>query len=160
MMKKGQKNHNHQHRHSEKGQSLVEFTASLIVLVIIVSGVLDIGRAFITFVAIENGAGEGAIFASYHPTWVTEQEAEAGGSPLPEFENISYRAAHESPGGLVDWRLARVTVDHPPSIEPGEPVTVTVTYSYTLMTPFLNIIVGDSILPLQASAAQVILNTE
>ena len=36
---------------SEKGQSLVEFAASAVVLMIIVAGVLDIGRAFMIFVA-------------------------------------------------------------------------------------------------------------
>ncbi len=86
-------------KRSEKGQSLVEFTASVVVLMIIVGGVLDIGRAYMIFVALENGAGEGAIFASYHPTWVTQTDAAAGGSSYPATENITYRATHESPTG-------------------------------------------------------------
>jgi hypothetical protein len=147
-------------RRSEQGQSLVEFAAGVVVLVIIVSGVLDLGRAFFTLVAIENGAGEGAIFASYHPAWVTEQDAQDGGSSWPEIENVTYRARHESPSGLVDPNLMTVSVDHPPTLQTGEHITVTVTYSYTVMTPFLHILVQGGMMPLTAEATQVIVNVD
>jgi Flp pilus assembly protein TadG len=159
-MKKTVAMHRKWWRRSEQGQSLVEFAAGVVVLVIIVSGVLDLGRAFFTFVAIENGAGEGAIFASYHPAWVTQADAAAGGASHPEFENITYRATHESPSGLVDSSLMVVGVEHPPSLQTGEHVTVTVTYSYTVMTPFLHILVDGGLLPLRAEAAQVIVNVD
>jgi hypothetical protein len=159
-MKKIVAKHRKWWRRSEKGQSLVEFAAGVVVLVIIVSGVLDLGRAFFTFVAIENGAGEGAIFASYHPAWVTEQDAEDGGSSWPEIENITYRATHESPSGLVDSSLMVVGVEHPPTLQTGEHITVSVTYSYTVMTPFLHILVDGGLLPLTAEAAQVIVKVD
>ena len=148
------------HRRSETGQSLVEFAAGLVAIILVLSGVLDIGRAFFAFVAIENGAGEGAIFAAYHPTWVTEDDV-APSEPNPEFQNITYRAAHESPAGVVDWSLSQVSVEYGGGTAVvGQPVTVTVSYSYTVMTPFLHIALEDGILPLRSSAAQTILSVD
>lgn len=142
----------HGWRCSETGQSLVEFMAGVVVLIILVSGVLDIGRAFMTFVAIENGAGEGALFASVHPKWVTDDHQD-------DPNNITYRAAHESPSGLVDWNLATVEVITSTE-EAGYPITVTVTYSYTVLTPFINQLIGGGNLPLRAEAVEMILNAD
>ena len=44
----------HARRRAEGGQSLVEFSASLVVLLLVLMAVLDIGRAFYAYVAIEN----------------------------------------------------------------------------------------------------------
>jgi Flp pilus assembly protein TadG len=147
-------------RRSEAGQSLVEFAASLVALMLVLSGVLDIGRAFFTFVAIENGAGEGAIFAAYHPTWITEDDVPPG-VPDSEFQNVTYRASHESPAGVVDWARATVEVDYDGGVATvGEAVTVTISYSYTVMTPFLHLALEDGILPLRSNAAQTILSVD
>lgn len=144
----------------EDGQSLVEFAASLVVLLLVLMAVLDIGRAFFTFVAIENAAGEGAIFASYHPTWVTQADATAGGADYPEYENVVARTMNESPSSLVDWSQASVEVQPPPLLQTGQPITVTVHFSYTLLTPFMSSLLQDSMLHLKAEASQVILNVD
>ena len=150
----------HARRRSEEGQSLVEFSASLVVLLLVLMAVLDIGRAFYAYVAIENAAGEGVLFASYHPTWVTQSDATAGGAETPQYENIVARTENESPHSLVDWSQANVTVTHPPSLETGETITVTVSYSYTLLTPFMNMLIQDNLLHLKAEATQVILSVD
>jgi Flp pilus assembly protein TadG len=139
---------------TQSGQSLVEFVGFVTVLLIILGGVLEIGRAYFAYVAIENGAGEGALFAAYHPTWIDDATSEGD---QPEFENIVYRATHESPSGIVDWSLARVTVEQPATLAVGQPITVSVTYSHTLLTPFIDIVSDNRILPLRASATQLIL---
>ena len=148
----------------ETGQSLVEFAAFLTVLLIVAAGVLDLGRAYFTLVAIEHAAGEGALFASYHPEWITEGDVPISyrvptGTATAEIDNITYRALHESPSGLVNLTGAAVGVAAP-TIDVAEPITVTVTYSYSLLTPFINVLVGDGILPLQASAVQIIVHLD
>jgi hypothetical protein len=42
----------------------------------------------------------------------------------------------------------------------GEPITVTVSYSYTIMTPFLHLALEDGVLPLRSNAAQTVLNVD
>jgi hypothetical protein len=142
---------------TERGQSLVEFVGFVTVLLIILGGVLEIGRAYFAYVAIENGAGEGALFAAYHPTWI---DATLSEGDQPEFENIVYRTTHESPSGIVDWNRARVTVQQPMTLTVGAPITVSVIYSHSLLTPFINIVSQDGVLPLRASATNVILRMD
>jgi hypothetical protein len=144
-------------RRSESGQSLVEFIGFATVLLIILGGVLEIGRAYFAYVAIENGAGEGALYAAYHPTWI---DADSSEGQQPQFENIIYRTTHESPSGIVDWNLARVIVEQPATLAVGEPITVSVIYSHTLMTPFITILSDDGILPLRAQAIHLIIRLD
>jgi hypothetical protein len=50
-------------RNRRRGQSLVEFAILLPLLILIVFGVLDLGRAFFALITITNAAREGARFA-------------------------------------------------------------------------------------------------
>jgi hypothetical protein len=42
----------------------------------------------------------------------------------------------------------------------GEPITVSVIYSHTLMTPFITILSDDGILPLRAQATHLIIRLD
>jgi hypothetical protein len=44
-----------------------------------------------------------------------------------------------------------------PTVSSGDPVTVTVTYSFTLATPIVNAIVPGGVIPLRAVASEAIL---
>ncbi len=52
----------------ESGQSLVEFAVMLTLLLILVSGILEAGRALFTYLAMRDAAQEGALYASTRPT--------------------------------------------------------------------------------------------
>ena len=56
-------------RSSEAGQSLVEFALIVTVLILIVVGIFEFGRAVEAYTEISNGAREGARYASVHPGW-------------------------------------------------------------------------------------------
>ena len=51
----------------EKGQSLVEFALVLPVLLIILSGVLDLGRLYYVYVVLTDSASEGVAYAISNP---------------------------------------------------------------------------------------------
>ncbi len=136
---------------AERGQSLVEFALMITLLVWLLAGILDLGRAYFTFLALRDAAGEGAYYGSIHPTWHTSANS---GDP----NNIEYRVKNSAPsGGLVDWSTTTVAVNAPDT-SPGNPIQVTATYSYTLLTPFIGAIVGSQTLPLGASAEAEILS--
>lgn len=136
---------------AQRGQSLVELTFMVIVLVWLLAGILDLGRAYFTFIALRDAAGEGAYYGSVHPTWQTS-------SDNADPNNITYRVKNSAPtGGLVDWSSATVTITAP-SPTPGNLLTVTVSYNYTLLTPFVGTIVGSQTLPLSATATAEILS--
>ena len=113
-----------------KGQSLVEVGLLMPLLVLMLAGILDLGRAYMTLVALNDAAAEGAAYAAIHPTDTTQ---------------IVARTA-DSSNALVtlDANLVSVTYVDPPTA--GNPITVTVGYEYQLLTPVLNAIVpGGSI---------------
>jgi Flp pilus assembly protein TadG len=53
---------------SEEGQSLIELGVSLTVLLIILVGVIELGMLFFQYIAMREGAQEGAVYASIYPT--------------------------------------------------------------------------------------------
>src|SRR6266404_8694608 len=55
------------YRRGARGQSLVETAISLSVLLLIFSGAVDLGRAFFSWVQINNAASEGAHWAATYP---------------------------------------------------------------------------------------------
>lgn len=50
------------------GQSVVEFAVLLPIMLLLIMGALDLGRAFFMKIALTNAAREGAYYISYHPT--------------------------------------------------------------------------------------------
>ena len=141
----------HQGGRAERGQSLVEFALMATALLLLLAGILDLGRAYFTFLALRDAAGEGAYYGSIYPNWHT-----AADSSDPN--NVEYRVKNSAPsGGLVDWSTVSVGVNAPDT-SPANPITVTATYSYTLVTPFIGAIVGGQTLPLTGSAVAEILS--
>lgn len=57
---------NNAHQHKEQGQSLTEFAISLVVILLLLAGVVDIGRAFFAYIIIRDAAQEGAVYGAIH----------------------------------------------------------------------------------------------
>ncbi len=56
-------------RKSEKGQGMVEFAVSLVLLMLILAGILDLGRMFFQYIAMRDAAQEGAVYGIVYPTY-------------------------------------------------------------------------------------------
>jgi len=130
------------HRKAEKGQSLLEFALIVPILLIILAGVLDLGRLYYAYVAVTDAAAEGASYAAIHPQ--ANERAEV------------LQRAQEASGALVQIDPTMVQVDCP-AVAAGAPITVTVSYSFTVATPLLNVIVPSGELRLRAVATESIL---
>ncbi len=127
-------------KRKERGQSLVEFALILPVLLIILAGVLDLGRLYYAYVAVTDAAAEGAAYAAIHPD---------------DADQIFDRAQAAS-GGLIEIDEGMVEIECP-TIASGDPITVTVSYTFTVVTPFINAMVPDDMLMLRAVASEAIL---
>ena len=139
---------------SERGQSLVEFTLMVSIAMILMLGLLDLGRAFFTFLAMQDAVGEGASFASVHPTWV---DGSIAGPDDDDPDNITYRVRNSAPTGtLVDMSTATVTVTDDGDTNIGSLITVTMTADFQLVTPFVGGIIGSQTLPLTVRSVAVI----
>ncbi len=118
-------------RKPTRGQGLVEFALVLPLLVLIIFGVLDLGRAFYSLIAITNAAREGARYGAYHADdmavgWtgvVAAVRREAAGSGI-DLSSSPINVA--CPDFNVDWWCDR-----------GEPITVSVSYDFDLLLGWL-----------------------
>jgi Flp pilus assembly protein TadG len=127
-------------KNNETGQSLVEVALTLPLLLLILMGILDLGRAYFTFITLSDAAAEGAAFAAVHPT---------------STQQVIDRAV-DSSNDIVVIDPSMVTVDYMDTL-PGNPITVTVAYDYEIITPIINGFAPDG-LTLRAVVVQAIIN--
>lgn len=120
-------------RQKEEGQGLVEFALILMVLVLVVFGVLDLGRAFHSLITITNASREGARYLTRHPL-----DKDNG------FAGTKEAAINEADGAIIVLTPDQVDValcldeDAISGCDSGTPVRVEVTYSFELMMGFLS----------------------
>jgi Flp pilus assembly protein TadG len=124
----------------ERGQSLVEVALTLPLLLLIVMGILDLGRAYLTYITLSDAAAEGAAYAAIYPADTAQAIA---------------RAAYSS-DGLVVLSPDMVSVDWN-GTGAGNPITVTVEYEYQLLTPFISELVPGGTILMRATVAQPII---
>ncbi|HIC93722.1 MAG TPA: pilus assembly protein [Anaerolineae bacterium] len=123
MAEGGRKRNSRTEISKDLGQSLVELALILPVLMLILMGIVDFGRAFNARIIITNAAREGARYGAMHP-------ADEGG--------IKDRVINEAAGSGISIEADDVEVEFPNGTsEPGNPIRVTVTYDFSLITPFL-----------------------
>jgi Flp pilus assembly protein TadG len=106
------------------GQEAAEFALLLPLLLLVLFGILDLGRLFHAAIAITNAAREGARYGIEHPAETSEIEAavqaEAVGSGID----------------LADAALSTIAVSCPDgACTPGAPLRVEVTYQLALIVP-------------------------
>ena len=144
---------------SERGQSLVELSISILFMLMLVAGVVDLGRAFFTYIALRDAAQEGAAFASVARTYPSD--------PMMCNE-IRDRAQSTSDTQIVDLSQTSVSIFYVSDankcnydvsdngLKPyacwGNSVRVVVKDEHFKMaTPFLGTIVGDQEITISAS---------
>lgn len=128
----------------ERGQGMVEFAFSVTIMVLILMGIVDLGRAYYIYVALTNAAGEGAAYASMNPNCLSCSDP----------NNVNYRVRNESLRGIIQTdNIESVTVTTSGTPQMGSPVRVVVTYRYDFITPYLPAL-GFSTITLRAAAEQ------
>ncbi len=145
---------------NERGQSLVEMAISLMFLLILVAGVVDLGRAFFTYIALRDAAQEGAAYASIARDNKT--------SPVSNYcAGIIARAQRTSNTQIVDLIDTTVSVNFngkdcysAASTDAcyGRAVEIVVHYpDFQLTTPFLGTMIGSQSIPITASIVDTVL---
>ncbi len=138
------------------GQSLVEFALVFPLIILIVLGVFDFGRAILAANEVADAAREGARTAIVNQnTADIESRAAAQGTAL----GIPASCAGSGPGVCVTFLhsgslSATPTPAACSTLEVGCQAVVTVTYQYTPLTPVISNIVGS--INLTSTSAQSI----
>lgn len=135
-----------------KGQSLVEMTLVLPILLILLAGAVDAGMAFFSFVAVREASQEAAAYASICP--VTSSGSANTTAIIARARNSS-----DNPVDLLDTTNVLVSVTFSPSSPAaGGSVTVTVTYNYSTIMPLFETFWGTNVIPLKATTTNTILS--
>lgn len=140
-------------RKSEQGQSLVEIALTLPLLILIMSGLLDLGRVYFTQVALEDAVGEAALYLSINPACIDESNGPQCADP-----NNAYYRAKNAAGAEVNWSKVTIQLERPEVYGVGDPVKVTIRYSFELMTPVLPRTLKMNRLTLTTVATQMIVS--
>ncbi len=122
-----------------KGQSLLEFALILPLMVLIVLGIFELGRAFFAFIAISNAAREGARIYTFTPDDTTYYQitstvkTEAGTTTLIDISKITSIEVRCDNGYtlLVTNTAGLANCLH------EQPFQVTVTYQHSLILGLL-----------------------
>jgi Flp pilus assembly protein TadG len=129
----------------QAGQSMIEFAFTLVIILILLVGVVDLGRAIFTYLALRDAAQEGASFASYNPSDTTGITARVCNSSNMVSDLCT------SPGINTQINVLGSACS-------GNGIQVRVSFNnFTLVTPFLGAIVGSQTIPISASVTDTIL---
>jgi hypothetical protein len=122
---------------------LVELSLVLFILLLLVAGVIDFGRAFNSYIVVNNASREGARYASR----------------LPDYE-VGIREAIKQEAALssVDPDDLDITIEGGgPDAELGDAITVTVEYE---VPTIIADIAGFGTVPLRAQTSMVVFGLE
>lgn len=110
----------------EKGQSLVEFAVSLVVILILLSGAVELGIGMFQFIQLRDAAQEGALF----------------GSICQDYAKIEARARSAS-NSPIDLSSEDVLVEIENTADGG--IKVSISYPHKVFMPFASAFLGNEI---------------
>lgn len=129
---------------NEYGQSMVELTLTITILMALLAGTIDFGRAFFTWLALRDAAQEGASYGSIYPSRVDLIK-----------ERVWDNLEQVSRNPRTDITVTIGYVDHPCL---GNTILVHVDYpKFPITMPFLGTILGSQTLSIHATVNDSIL---
>jgi len=135
--------------YSERGQSLVEFVISFMLLIILLLGTFEFGYAFFFWITIRDGAQEGATYASLYPDASCQDRLEA-----------RVRNSSNTPTiNLLDTAVTTITTTRG-GTDIGDMITVEVDHIYSLHTPIIPDIIGSDTINLHAEVIVSVLQSD
>ena len=104
----------------EKAQSMVEFSISAIVILLLLVGIADFGRAFFTYLTLRDAAQEGAVYASVCPIHMDGIQTRIRSASTRPVDLSSATRVGSGGGSLVQWDCQYIyDIQGPP--DPDDP---------------------------------------
>lgn len=129
---------------SRKGQSLVEMALATALLLLLLGGVVDLGRAFFTYMALRDAAQEGAVYGAINPAATIDIQNHVVNSS----DMTVYLITNED-----------VEVDIIGEACTGNAIRVNVTYpDFQIAMPFVGTVIGRQTVAISASVTDTILS--
>lgn len=133
-------------RSNQRGQGLIEMALLAALLILLLAGVVDIGRAFNSYIVVTNASREGARYGSRFPAdgngIVNAAKQEVAGSAVAQGDLVVTPACYRG-GGAISCGIA----------ESGDSIVVSTQYSFDVI---LGQLVGSSQLTLNHKTEMVV----
>lgn len=140
---------------------MVELAFSLVVLMVLAAGAMDLGRAFFAYMALRDAAQEGAVFGSICPADKVTKQFDT----TKIFQRV--RLSSTNPIDLSDTTHVQIAcfyltggteVACSGPAAPGDGIKIQVSYdNFPITTPFLGAFLGTQTLNLRAEVTDTIL---
>jgi Flp pilus assembly protein TadG len=133
---------------TDQGNVLVEFTFIVIMLVMVMLGIVEMGRMMLVYTTVANSARAGARYAIVHGAERTGSGVNGPSGP-GNTTQVKTVVRNFAGAGLVDISKLNINVAYPNGTSTADsPVTVTVTYPYDPWVPYfrslLNVTLGST----------------
>ena len=137
-------------RKRQRGQSLVELAISLTVILLLLTGAVEMGLALFQYVTMRDAAQEGALYGSLEPDDVAgmEERARAAANDVIRLDVAEIDVTYSNPALIAQCEGLTSGVPHS--------VTVTITFEHPVTMPLIGAWIGNSI-DLTASVTDTIL---
>lgn len=148
----------------EKGQSLVELGVSMVLVLILLSGIVDLGRAVFTLLAMQDAAEEGLVYGVGFPSYCTQIEERIrynlSNEVLPTDVDVHVYIENAAGTVIIKGLKYSACADTPYNqIFAEKHMQIDLTQDFQITMPFLGSFIGQEI-PLHATANGVILRPQ
>ncbi len=149
----GLKNHFH---NIESGQALLELAVGMIVLLIMLAGVIDLGRMSFYYIAMRDAAQEGAVYGSANPTHCIQIEDRAYAN-LVDMGTVQMNVEIRDVDNDLTYPC-QTAIAHPEAACIGNEIRVTITDpDFPLTMPFIGTFLGGQTIALETTVTNTIL---
>lgn len=144
---------------SEQGQSFVEFVVSLVFILLLLAGTIDLGKAFFVYLTVRDAAQEGAVYGSYcpkNPSGIVSRVRNSSTFPIDLTNTTAVTVACQ----YVYTSGAPTSCAANGTVAAGDGVRLTVTYNnFAITTPFLGTFVGKQNFGITANVTNEVITT-
>ena len=135
---------------------MLELAVSLVILLVLVAGIVDLGRMFFTYIGMRDAAQEGAVYGSIAPkTDIIAFTNQVADRVETAFTNPS------DPTNIpidITQMIVQTNIIGSPCAAPGNGVRVKVDYSMPVTMPFLGAVIGSQDIKLSTTIENAILS--
>lgn len=129
----------------EEGQNLVEFSLVAVMFIIVLLGVVEMGRMVLVYNALANAAKAGARYAIVHGADRTGSGYDGPSLPGSSGQVVTVTKDYAA-AGLLDSDNVTVSVDYPDgNANPGSRVTVSANYTYDPLVGYFSKILNRNL---------------
>ena len=132
---------------NESGQTLVEFALTSLMFILVLMGVIEMGRMALVYTAVANAARAGARYAIVHGSSRSGTGVNGPSGPTCPCTQVNTVVQNFASTGILNQSNLTINVTYANSSnDPGSTVTVRVSYPYDPLVTYFTAALGSTTL--------------